>query len=176
MLRIDVREIPPEGLDLDLRLEPAELHADAGDGFVLEQGGTLRCHVELRDEDTISVSGRLAARLGLECGRCLDPFSLPLDQRIELFLLPHREDQEEEDEVELSERDIVVAYYRDRRIDLGELLREQFVLAAPMKQLCREGCKGLCLHCGANRNRADCACPPAAAEPRLAGLGRLFEH
>jgi uncharacterized protein len=174
VLRIDVKEIPPEGLDLQESLKPAEVHLQDSDEFTLEEGGTLQCHVELRDEGTVSVSGRLAARLGLVCGRCLDPFVRPVDQKLELFLLPHQEGQEEEDEVELTERDMVIGYYRDRLIELGEMVREQLVLTVPMKRLCREDCKGLCPRCGINKNRENCECPVVDSDPRLASLGPLF--
>ena len=174
MLWIDVKQIPPEGLDLAEALKPGEVHVQDGDDFVLEEGGSLRCHVELRDEDTLHVSGRLAARLGLACGRCLEPFALPFDKQMEVFLLPHREGQEEEDEVELSERDMVVGYYRNHRVDLGELVREQLYLAVPLKRLCREDCKGLCPTCGVNKNRESCGCPAVPGDLRLASLGGLL--
>jgi uncharacterized protein len=176
VLRIDIKDIPPDGLDLDEALKPADLHIQEGDDFKLEPGGSFRGRVELRDEDTVAVSGRLQARLGLACGRCLEPFPLNVDQKLELFLLPHREGQEEEDEVELSERDMVVGYYRDRVIDLGEMFREQLVLGIPMKRVCREDCKGLCPRCGINKNRESCECPAGEHEPdpRLASLGRLL--
>jgi uncharacterized protein len=176
VLRIDVKEIPPEGLDLEESLKPADVHVQDSDEFTLEPGAALRCHVDLRDEGTVSVSGHLVARLGLVCGRCLDPFVQPIDQKLELFLLAHREGQEEEDEVELSERDMVVGYYRDRLIDLGEMVREQFVLAVPMKRLCRDDCKGLCVRCGINKNRESCECPVVDSDPRLESLGRLLRH
>lgn len=176
MLRIDIKDVPPEGLELDETLTPADLHIQEADDFVLEPNGTFRGGVELRDEDTVAVSGRLHARLGLVCGRCLEPFGLDVDQKLELFLLPHREGQEEEDEVELSERDMVVGYYRGRVIDLGEMFREQLVLGIPMKRVCREDCKGLCPRCGINKNRESCECPAVEHEPdpRLASLGRLL--
>jgi uncharacterized protein len=174
VLRINVKDIPPDGLEIDEALKPAELHIQDSDEFTLEAGGTLRGRAELRDEETVAVSGKLQARLGLVCGRCLEPYHHEVDQKLELFLLPHREGQEEEDEVELSERDMVVGYYRDRVIDLGEMVREQFVLGIPMKRLCREDCKGLCPRCGINRNRESCECPAEETDPRLASLGRLF--
>lgn len=175
MLRLDVTQIPPEGLDISRVLEPGDVHfRDGEEEWSLESGGTLSCHVELRDEDTVHVSGRLAARLGLACGRCLDGFGLDVAQKLELFFLPHREDQEEEDEVELSERDMVVAYYRDRSIDLGEIVREQLFLAIPMKRLCREACAGLCPSCGANRNHQRCDCPPLETDTPFASLRGLL--
>ena len=179
MLRIDIKNIPPEGLDLDEALKPAELHIRGAEDYTLEPNGTFRGRVEMRDEDTIAVSGQFQAGLGLVCGRCLEPYRMDVAQKLELFLIPHREGQDEEDEVELSERDMVVGYYRDRVIDLGEMFREQLVLGIPMKRVCREDCKGLCPRCGINKNRESCECPAVEHEPpdpRLASLGRLLRR
>jgi len=54
------------------------------------------------------------------------------------------------------------------------MVREQFVLAVPMKRLCRDECKGLCIRCGINKNRESCDCPVADTDPRLESLGRFF--
>jgi uncharacterized metal-binding protein YceD (DUF177 family) len=48
----------------------------------------------MRDEDTIAVSGQFQAGLGLVCGRCLEPYRMDVAQKLDLFLLPHREGQE----------------------------------------------------------------------------------
>ena len=61
-------------------------------------------------------------------------------------------------------------------IDLGEVMREQFFLALPMKPLCRPECKGLCPICGANRNRQECGCREEWVDPRLAGLKNLLKR
>jgi len=178
MLLVNVAQIPPEGMDLDTEIHPGEVHLDGEESFVL-QGGSLRGRVERGDENTVHLRGRLVTRLGLECGRCLEGFTLGVDQELDLFYLPHREDQgdEEEDEVELSDREMVVAYYRNDRLDLGEIVREQVFLALPLKRVCREECLGLCPACGTNRNASRCTCAPVeAADPRLAALRKLLER
>jgi uncharacterized protein len=164
MLLIHVSKIPPEGLSIDTPLNPGEVHLEGEDGFQLK-GGTLRCHVERGDDNTVHVRGQLQAQVGLSCGRCLEPFPLSVDQELDLFYLPHEagQEQEEEDEVELSDRDVVVAYYEGDRLDLGDVIREQLFLAVPLTRLCREDCKGLCPRCGANRNQQDCGCPAEEA-------------
>jgi uncharacterized protein len=176
MLVIEVSQIPPEGMDLHVPLDPGQVHVEGEESFALESGGTLRCNLERGDDRTVHVRGAVQARLRLECGRCLEPFQLPVSQDLDLFYLPHKADQdeEEEDEVELKDHEMVVAYYRDERLDLGEMLREQFILGLPMKRLCREDCRGLCPTCGANRNTAPCACPPET-DPRLSVLGKLLD-
>ena len=40
----------------------------------------------------------------------------------------------------------------DETIDLGPLVRDAIVLELPMAPLCREDCRGLCPHCGSDRN------------------------
>jgi uncharacterized protein len=175
MLVIEVSQIPPEGLEVDSSLDAGDVHVEGEGSFVLHPGGRLRCRVERGDGDTVHVRGQLTARLGLECGRCLEPFALPVEQGLDLFYLRHSDDAEEEDEVDLSEREMVVAYYDGVRLDLGEMIREQFFLSVPLKRLCREDCRGLCPACGINRNTASCSCVIEDADPRLAGLGKLLK-
>jgi uncharacterized protein len=172
MLQIHVSKIPPEGLSIETPLGAGDVHLDGEEGFALT-GGTLRCRVERGDDDTIHVRGRLQAEVALSCGRCLEGFALPLDQELDLFYLPHEagQDQEEEDEVELSDRDVVVAYYEGDRLDLGDVIREQVFLSVPLTRLCREDCRGLCPQCGRNRNQQDCACP--SEEPSLSPFASL---
>jgi DUF177 domain-containing protein len=166
MLVINVSKIPPEGQPVDADLDPGVVHLEGEDSFVLESGH-LRALVERGDDDTVHVRGHLAAELGLQCGRCLDAFPLTLAQELDLFYLPHHAGQaEEEEEVELSDRDVVVAYYQGDRLDLGDVIREQLFLAAPLSRLCREDCRGLCPTCGTLRNQADCGCPPVVEESR----------
>jgi uncharacterized metal-binding protein YceD (DUF177 family) len=176
MLLINVSRIPLEGMELNTSLDPAELHLGGEDGFSLERG-TLAGRVERSDDDTVHVRGHLSAEVGVQCGRCLEPFRVPLEQELDLFYLAHRPDlgDEEEDEVELSDRDMVVAYYRDDTLDLGEVLREQLFLALPLARVCREACQGLCRTCGANRNAAACACPPEESESPFSPLRGLFD-
>jgi DUF177 domain-containing protein len=177
MLVIELSSIPAEGLEVHEDLKPGEVHLEGEESFALLEGGRLDCRLDRGDDQSIHVRGRLSARLELQCGRCLEAFPFAVDQDLDLFYLPHRaeEEDEEADEVELADRDMVVAYYQGERLDLGEMIREQFFLAVPMKRLCREECAGICPTCGANRNTRRCECPPADAVPRLAGLEAAFE-
>jgi uncharacterized protein len=177
MLVIKVSEIPPEGIALDAGLDVASLHLEGEGAFRLEGGGRVAGHVDKGDDASVHLRGRLAAGLGVECARCLVPFGHPVAQELDLFFLPQGAEAgaEDEEEVQLSDHDVVVAYYRDDRLDLGEALREQLLLALPLKPLCREDCRGLCPACGANRNQMDCGCAAETAtlDPRWAALAKL---
>lgn len=179
MLVIEISQIPAEGLEVDEALGAGDVHVQGEESFALRPGGSLRCRIERVDGNTVHVRGHLEAALGLECGRCLEPFPFAVDQELDLFYLPHRKDEEvEEDEVQLSDRDMVVTYYEGDRLDLGDVIREQFFLAVPLKRVCREDCRGRCPSCGANRNHESCACPPVAAagDPRFAALKKLIDE
>jgi len=177
MLVIELSNIPAEGLEVHEDLKPGEVHLEGEESFTLLEGGRLDCRLDRGDDQSVHVRGRLSAKLELQCGRCLEAFPFAVDQDLDLFYLPHRAEdgEEEEDEVELADRDMVVAYYRGERLDLGEMIREQFFLGIPMKRLCREGCAGICPTCGANRNARPCQCPPVEAGIRLADLGAAFD-
>jgi uncharacterized protein len=116
--------------------------------------------------------GRVTTRLELTCARCLERFGFDVDEPFDLLYLPHAENTGE-DEVEVEDEDLNVAYYRDDVIDLGQLMREQFYLLLPMKPLCSESCRGLCPDCGTNLNNATCACERRVADPRWGALGGL---
>jgi uncharacterized protein len=88
-----------------------------------------------------------------------------LDQELDLFFLPESEALAEYDDgegAELQDRDLVVTFYKGDVLDLGGVIREQTLLAQPMKRLCREDCKGVCPTCGSNRNIKSCDCPKEA--------------
>jgi uncharacterized protein len=123
-----------------------------------------------KDADAYRVSGRVATRLQLECGRCLEAFEIPIDSAFELRYVPEPASGADGAEREVSEDDLETAFYREEAIDLAELMHEQFVLALPMKPLCSETCNGLCAQCGTNLNKGTCECKPTWTDSRLEAL------
>lgn len=179
MLLIEIARVPPEGLDLVEAIDATALHLEGETEFGLRPGARLACHVELVDGATLHVRGRLEARIDTECGRCLERYELTAAQELDLFYLPRDagRDQEQEEDVELADRDVVVGYHDGERLDLGEVVREQIVLALPLKRLCRQDCRGRCASCGQDRNRGSCGCPPPEepGDPRFAALRKLID-
>jgi len=49
------------------------------------------------------------------------------------------------------------------------------LLAAPLKAICREDCRGLCPHCGRNLNLEQCTCAEPIEDPRWEALKGLRE-
>ena len=100
---------------------------------------------------------RITGKATLECGRCLSVFEQPI-----VFSL--------EDDVDAEEIDHIAG-----TLDIAETLRAALIFHEPMQPLCDKDCKGLCFHCGVDRNRTECKCEQNVIDPRLAGLSRLLE-
>jgi uncharacterized protein len=122
-----------------------------------------------KDKLQFRLVGHVKTTLELPCSRCLEPFTLPVDQTFDLRYQPHAQNTGE-GEREIEEDDLTTAFYENDEIDLGHLMREQFYLALPMKPLCRVDCKGLCVVCGMNLNAGSCDCKREWEDPRLAAL------
>jgi uncharacterized protein len=122
-----------------------------------------------KDAQKVRLVGRVETTLECDCSRCLEPFRIPVNATIDSLLLPASANAGEAEQ-EIEQEDLGVSFYRDDEIDLGELIREQFYLALPMKPLCDEACRGLCPVCGINRNRETCTCQSEWVDPRLEGL------
>ncbi len=155
---------------LTRRYEPSTFdlaHEDFRLAAPVELTGEVR-----KDAQKVRLVGHLTTTLECDCGRCLEPFAVPVDAKIDMILLPAKENTGEAEQ-EVAEDDLGVSYYKDDVVDLGELMREQFYLALPMKPLCQEDCRGLCPVCGINRNRETCTCEATWVDPRMEALKRF---
>jgi len=61
----------------------------------------------------------------------------------------------------------------DQVADLTDMVRQELLLALPMKPLCSEECKGLCPRCGVNLNIETCDCRVKGMDSRWEGLKDL---
>ena len=134
----------------------------------------LTFDVDRQEPGRYRVAGHVTGEIEMTCGRCLEAFTLPVAGEFDLRYVPRAENAGE-DERELGEDDLTTAFYDEDRIDIGQLIAEQFHLALPMKPLCSEGCKGLCPHCGTNWNAGTCNCSEKWEDPRLAVLKTLAQ-
>lgn len=126
----------------------------------------------------IVARGSFRTAVELECSRCLESYRMDVELPIEeeLRIAGHLPDiPEEELEEELPEEEQEPLFV-DNILDLGELIRQQVLMAVPIKPLCSELCKGLCPHCGTNLNVEQCECPQEPENPALSGLGALLEE
>lgn len=112
------------------------------------------------------VRGSFSGRLRETCRRCLEPLELEVGEEFEVFFDPKASEPEQD-------LTLYVLDPRAEELDLQEPVVERFLLARPEFPICREGCRGLCAHCGANLNDGTCDCGEKETDPRWGPLQKL---
>jgi uncharacterized protein len=181
---LEIQELERHPIDFEETFQPKAI--DFGEG--IQQSGPLEAtgRAELVEEHhgkhqvikDIRLKGRLTASLELSCARCLEPVRQDVKREFELLYRPLGADAGR-DELSVTDAEAEIGYYQGEGLLLEDVLREQVLLALPLKVTCREDCQGLCPQCGTNLNRERCSCAAPVEDPRWAALkdirGRL-EH
>lgn len=111
------------------------------------------CNIRMdKSNSQIVIDAEIKSKVTLTCDRCNDDFTIELSNSFKNVYLFSNEPQISEDEN---------VYYLNRetdKIDLTEDIRDYARLSIPMKILCDEDCKGLCMKCGTNLNKSSCDC------------------
>jgi len=181
---LDIKELEIRPLDFEEEFQPGDIDL----GSEISQRTPLKTagRAELVEEHhgkheiikDIRLRGRLAAGLELQCARCLDPVKQDVAREFELLYRPLGVDAGR-DEISVTDAEAEIGYYQGQGILLEDVLREQVLLALPLKVTCREDCKGLCPHCGRNLNQEQCSCAAQLEDPRWAALKEIrgtLEH
>ncbi len=111
----------------------------------------------------IRVDGAVSVEVAHSCSRCLSEFSRDISSRFKAYYT-RSASQKSEDEVELSEEDLISVTYQGDEIDFSDEIAEQILLELPIKPLCSDDCSGLCSTCGADLNLNQCSCETDSAK------------
>ena len=114
--------------------------------------------------------GKLEGEVVGDCGRCLESFRFAIEKKFGFVLTP--DPLPTKKSRELAEDEMGLSFYCGDNIDLSPYIREQALLALPLRPLCSEGCRGLCASCGTELNQAGCGCA-SPGDPRMAVFRNL---
>ena len=103
--------------------------------------GTYKC-----TGNNIIIRGMIGTKITLKCYRCLESYEVS-------FNLCFDEEFSSESIIDHDDR----YTFLNSTIDLNKMVEDTILLAMPMKSICREECKGLCVKCGNNLNLNDCS-------------------
>lgn len=140
-----------------------------GAGVELASALAVRARAEGTASRGVWVRGSMRGRVRAACRRCLGPVELDVSEDFDLLFDPGS----------LKDDEDLTLYALDPdadELDLWTPLRERFLLAVPAFPLCREGCRGLCPRCGADREEGDCGCSEDELDPRWAPLQALRDE
>ena len=166
-LNVPFSDIPEHGIECEVK-DTSWLPVDD-----LEFAGEPRVHVRLtkKSENRIELKGSLQAQVLLECDRCLKHYTYHVDSPMQLVVEvaePGEHWKIQELEITAAELETIVV---DKPVaELGDLFRQQLLLAVPEKRLCREKCAGLCSVCGADLNEHQCECSKQPVDSPFAVL------
>lgn len=121
--------------------------------------------VYYRSGQDLFFHGRLGGRIEGRCSRCLERFHFPLEKDFDFVLTP---EPASATNGELSRDELGLSFYAAEEINLSPFIREQVLLALPMRPLCEDSCRGLCARCGINLNEESCLCAASEGDPRMA--------
>jgi len=119
--------------------------------------------------EDIRLVGSLSTQIEVRCARCLDPVPNRVQENFDLVYRPQGVDAVGA-EASISRAETEIGYYQGEGLLLEDVLKEQILLALPVKQVCRRDCRGFCPHCGSNLNLESCNCVSTMTEPRWAAL------
>jgi uncharacterized protein len=123
-------------------------------------------------EGQIRIEGQLETKIEMVCARCLEPVVEDVNRSFDLLYAPLPKGAKPKED-RLKDDDTEIGFFEGDGLFLADVLREQVLLALPLKVICQSDCRGLCPNCGANLNHEECRCETHATDPRLAPLARL---
>ncbi|MFN0063327.1 MAG: YceD family protein [Myxococcaceae bacterium] len=157
--------------------------AESEVGWTPERASELKARLEPVGKGELRLFGQTQLPLVGECHRCLSEVKAEIPVEFTLHLVPHvappisgevldeSEGSETAGSFDLADADDEP--FDGKQVDLAPLLREQILLALPMRAVCQEDCRGLCSRCGKNLNEAECGCDRKTLDPRLAPLQNI---
>ena len=98
------------------------------------------------------ISGHIINTVLYDCDRCLKSFCNKNKIKIDLLL--------SNDSGIIDNQNYETIHFSDHEdsVDLRKILLELLIIETPLKKLCTNLCKGLCLSCGINLNHKPCYC------------------
>jgi uncharacterized protein len=169
-MRFKINEIGEGGLPVDVVITSEWLAAACPDldARPAQTGLKLKGRLMKSGEEYL-LTANIRGALDTACGRCLEPARVAVDAPMTVTFVPADED----DEAVGDDADVVG--FGGNEIDLSDEVRDEILLAIPLKPLCSEGCQGLCSVCGGNRNVTPCTCEAdqKRAASQFASLGNL---
>lgn len=111
------------------------------DGLILSQAVGIKAYL-LNTGTSVLLKGEAKTEATLTCARCLKEYKEPLAVKIEEEYSKKPPLPKRAKEVGLKEEDFVYTIGKDNTLDLSETIRQNLLLALPIKPLCKPDCGG----------------------------------
>ena len=154
MLTFDLRSLESKAANVDAQLGADDPVWQEGDP---RPDPAVRVTGRLSRTGTGQVywHGRISGDVTADCRRCLTEAHAHVEDESHIIFAEPNDTTEDDPDVYPLDPDA-------RELDLRPAIREEWLLAQPRYELCRDDCKGLCPRCGKDLNDGTCDCPPQA--------------
>lgn len=166
----------PLSLNLEIPAEQIDYAPDVQQTGPLAVDGRAELLVEHRGHkqtvEDIRIRAHVKGTFEVLCARCLVGVETPVEASFDLIFRPGGVDAETGEHA-ITEDETEIGYYEKSGLPLDDVVREQVLLTLPGRTLCREDCKGLCPHCGVDRNTTACTCGENVTDARWGALAGI---
>ena len=141
-----------------------------GNSYVFKRKEPVSITITNLGNKKVHIKGTSTLSLLIPCSRCLKELEYPIDIFVNKeidFKLTKEERARELDEAE---------YINEYNLDVDILIRDEIIIGLPMRLLCSDECKGICMHCGTNLNEGSCDCDDAPLDPRMSAILDIFNN
>ena len=172
---IKIKDLELRKLEFDEIIQPGiiDIGGDLTQTAPLKTAGRAELLKENRGGrdivEDIRLVGRFSTEIRTHCARCLEAVGNSVAEDFDLVYRPQGVDTRGE-EASINQAETEIGYYQGEGLLLEDVLKEQILLALPVKQICNTACKGLCPQCGTNLNTGNCNCVSTMPEPRWSAL------
>lgn len=130
--------------------------------------GNFFANVELsKTRNQILLNAEINLKAVFACDRCNSDFSKEIISNYRMVYMFGKEP------IETEAVNITYLPINADKIILTDDFRDYSILSIPMKKLCMENCKGLCIKCGKNLNEQQCVCSENEIDERWSPLLEL---
>jgi len=120
-----------------------------------------------KQHSQIVMNVKLSIEANFTCDRCVTDFTQLLQTNYQHVYLFGTELPDDENEA------VTYLPYDADKVDISTEIFDYAQIAIPLKKICKEDCKGLCLRCGANLNMEKCECKNEQIDDRWLPLQQL---
>ncbi len=164
-MKFDIKAIVRTGgavMEIDTAAAP-DVVGLAFPGFTFDPADVAHFQGSLQNagHGILVLTGTASVVSRTQCARCLAPIKREIRAQVRETYRPAQSLAGEHSEGSPTNDEEPFYEYEDYVVDLTEAIRENLLLALPIRELCQSDCAGICLQCGADLNRGPCACPPA---------------
>lgn len=115
----------------------------------------------------VKVEGSVSLTFDTVCDRCLSKIPTTLKLEFDRVVVSPEITAEDEDADDMN-------FMEGYQLDVEAFVYNEILVNWPMKILCKEDCKGVCLKCGQNLNEGECGCDTFVPDPRMAAIKDIF--